>query len=153
MPTVRIDDEVYSWLQNLAQPFEDTPNSVLRRIAKLEDKTQTNNKKNAVTIRTIKGDRKTPQYAFRVPILGILKKMGGRGNRQLVLKELEKIMEKKLTDYDKTDISSGSVRWQKSAEWEVRVMREQKLLKQVSETPRGVWALTEEGYNLIDKQD
>lgn len=36
MPTIRIDDEVYQWLQDQAKPFEDTPNTVLRRIAKLE---------------------------------------------------------------------------------------------------------------------
>jgi hypothetical protein len=35
-PTIRIDDEVYTWLQKNARPFEDTPNSVLRRIAKLD---------------------------------------------------------------------------------------------------------------------
>ena len=36
MPTIRIDDEVYVWLQKQARPFEDTPNSVLRRIANFE---------------------------------------------------------------------------------------------------------------------
>lgn len=35
-PTIRIDEEVYAWLQRNARPFEDTPNSVLRRIASLE---------------------------------------------------------------------------------------------------------------------
>ncbi len=33
MPTIRIDEEVWGWLQSKARPFEDTPNSVLRRIA------------------------------------------------------------------------------------------------------------------------
>lgn len=35
-PVIRIDNEVYSWLQKNARPFEDTPNTVLRRIAGLE---------------------------------------------------------------------------------------------------------------------
>lgn len=35
-PTIRIDDEVYGWLQEHARPFEDTPNSVLRRFAGLD---------------------------------------------------------------------------------------------------------------------
>lgn len=35
-PVVRIDDEVWTWLKAQARPLEDTPNSVLRRIAKLE---------------------------------------------------------------------------------------------------------------------
>ncbi len=35
-PTIRIDDQVWTWLKGLAQPFEDTPNSVLRRVAGLD---------------------------------------------------------------------------------------------------------------------
>jgi hypothetical protein len=36
-PTIRIDDEVYAWLQKNARAFEDSPNSVLRRVAGLDD--------------------------------------------------------------------------------------------------------------------
>ena len=36
MPTIRIDDEVYAWLQEQARAFEDTPNSVLRRVAEFD---------------------------------------------------------------------------------------------------------------------
>ena len=36
MPTIRVDDDVYSWLKSQAVPFEDTPNSVLRRLAGLD---------------------------------------------------------------------------------------------------------------------
>lgn len=36
MPVVRVDDDVWRWLQSLARPFEDTPNSVLRRLARLD---------------------------------------------------------------------------------------------------------------------
>jgi hypothetical protein len=38
MATIRIDDEVYTWLKLQAIPFEDTPNSVLRRLAGLDRK-------------------------------------------------------------------------------------------------------------------
>ena len=34
-PTIRIDDDVWSWLKANARPLEDTPNSVLRRVAGL----------------------------------------------------------------------------------------------------------------------
>lgn len=37
-PTIRIDDDVYKWLQSQAVPFEDNPNSVLRRLAGLDEK-------------------------------------------------------------------------------------------------------------------
>ena len=39
-PTIRIDEQVYRWLQGNARPFEDTPNSVLRRIAGLDTASQ-----------------------------------------------------------------------------------------------------------------
>jgi negative regulator of replication initiation len=35
MPTIRIDDEVWKYLQSRAKPFEDTPNDVLRRELRL----------------------------------------------------------------------------------------------------------------------
>ena len=38
-PVVRVDDEVWAWLKGHAQPFEDTPNSVLRRFAGLDKRT------------------------------------------------------------------------------------------------------------------
>ncbi len=40
MPTIRIDEEVYAWLQKKAKPFEDTPNTVLRRVAGFTDSVQ-----------------------------------------------------------------------------------------------------------------
>ena len=35
MPTIRIDDEVWTYLKSKATPFEDTPNDVLRRELKI----------------------------------------------------------------------------------------------------------------------
>jgi len=148
MPTIRIDDEVYLWLQGQAKPFEDTPNTVLRRIAGLDIAVKhggikmTNSSVNTLPRPSLK----THQSAFREPILKILKKHGGRADRMTVLKELELVLEGKLTEYDKSDISSGTIRWQKSAEWEVRVMREEQLLEPVSKAPRGTWALTAKGH-------
>jgi hypothetical protein len=36
-PVIRVDDEVWQWLKSQARPLEDTPNSVLRRVAGLDD--------------------------------------------------------------------------------------------------------------------
>jgi len=146
MPTIRIDNEVYAWLQSQARPFEDTPNSVLRRIAAIDNASKAEAPiQRKCTNKHVNSD-KTPQNAFRKPILSILKNHGGESRRMIVLKELEKVMDDRLTEFDKTDIPSGTIRWQKSAEWEVRVMREQDLLKPVSQTASGIWALTEKGF-------
>jgi len=146
MPTIRIDEEVYAWLQTQARPFEDTPNTVLRRIASLDKpSTQRPAVLKEASQPNLVGRVKTPQRAFRDPLLRVLKKHDGKADRMTVLKELEESMNDQLTDFDRSDISSGTIRWQKSAEWEVRVMREQGILKQVHEAPRGVWALTKKG--------
>lgn len=146
MPTIRIDDEVYAWLQTKAMAFEDTPNSVLRRVAgmdKSEEKVSAKRQVDQVAGTGKNG--KTPQWAYREPILRALKRLGGEASRMQVLKEIESAMSHLLTKADKTDISSGTVRWQKSAEWEVRVMREKELLRPVAETARGMWALSAKG--------
>jgi hypothetical protein len=54
-PTIRIDDEVYAWLQKNARPFEDTPNSVLRRFAGLDSVP-------LETVRQSNGDRPKNQH-------------------------------------------------------------------------------------------
>ena len=36
MPSIRVDDSVWKWLKSHARPLEDTPNSVLRRLAGLD---------------------------------------------------------------------------------------------------------------------
>jgi 5-methylcytosine-specific restriction protein A len=56
-PTIRIDDDVYAWLQEQARPFEDTPNSVLRRVAGLDRKTEERNMDDRSS--TLKGKGKT----------------------------------------------------------------------------------------------
>ena len=39
-PTIRVDDEVYGWLRSQAVPFDDTPNSGLRRMAGIDGPTK-----------------------------------------------------------------------------------------------------------------
>ena len=143
MATIRIDEEVYSWLQGQARAFEDTPNSVLRRIAGLDKIELIGQAKRKIKPRP-RGD-KTPQGDYRAPILKILAKHGGQASRMTVIAELEKAMSGQLTEFDKEDIETGGLRWQKSAEFEVHVMRKANLLKPADHTPHGYWALAEQG--------
>ncbi len=72
MPAIRIDGEVYSWLKSQAVPFDDTPNSVLRRLAGLDKKpslirdTATsddnkNNEESADTLANVKSNQALPR--------------------------------------------------------------------------------------------
>jgi hypothetical protein len=148
MPQLRVDDEVWRWLKSKAQPFEDTPNSVLRRIAALDGPDADSSV--AVTRRPRKPSpratgKKTPQGEYRIPILQILSRHAGRADRTFVLKELERLMADRLTAHDRGDIKSGTVRWQKSAEWEISTMRQEGLLVPQANSPRGVWCLSPAG--------
>jgi hypothetical protein len=155
VPTIRIDDEVYAWLQQQAtRPFEDTPNTVLRRIAGLdasEDSSAPGKKRTFSRDDEDAGAQKTPQHAYREPLLKILKKHGGQASRVQVLRELESMLGKNFTAHDRKKIKTGAVRWERTAEWEVRVMREKQLIKPVADTPRGVWALTPKGMEAAGK--
>ena len=150
MPTIRIDQEVWAWLKLHAQPFEDTPNSVLRRMAGLEVGKPGAAAASQPRFRRVEREvgSKTPQGEYRLPILKILHSHGGKADRNTVLKELERVMASRLTEHDHRDIKSGTIRWQKSAEWEVSTMRQQGLLLSKSESPRGVWCLSDEGQRL-----
>lgn len=148
-PTIRVDEEVYAWLQKQAtKPFEDTPNSVLRQIAGLDSGKVESEKR-----RTFSKDeedavgKKTPQHAYRDPLLKILKKHGGQASRTEVLKELESMLGERFTAHDRKKIKTGAVRWERTAEWEVRLMREGQLIQPVDNTARGMWALTPKGMD------
>ena len=94
--------------------------------------------------------KKTPQPEYREPLLRTLLKHGGRGGRNQVLQEVEDLMSARLTDFDREDIKSGTVRWQKSAEWEVSTMRQAGLLETQANSPRGVWCLTDAGKRAAE---
>lgn len=94
---------------------------------------------------------KTLQQAFRIPILAILRSCGGKAKRLAVLGLLEDLLASDLTPYDRGLIpSGGATRWQKSAEWEVRALREDGLLEPVGVSESGVWQLTPQGRQIAE---
>ncbi|HLI18200.1 MAG TPA: winged helix-turn-helix domain-containing protein [Rhodanobacteraceae bacterium] len=150
MPTIRIDDEVWNWLKKHARPLEDTPNTVLRRLAGLETAPERNTNgehggiKNTGQRRRLRNGH-TSLNEFRVPILLLLHRNGGQMERQPALRKLEKDMGDRLTDADHADIESGTIRWEKTAEWQVYTMRKEGLLEPVTRSGNGVWKLTTKG--------
>lgn len=139
MPTIRIDSDVWGLLKTHAEPFEDTPNRVLRRLLSLD-------KKYTPTKRLLPGNR-TPQSAYRFPIIESLAHLGGKGKVSDILGYVERKMRKKLRPVDYKKTSTGMLRWRNSAMWERKAMLEENLLSQ--NAPRGVWELSPRGYVLL----
>jgi Mrr restriction endonuclease-like protein len=158
MPTIRVDDEVWSWLKQHAQPFVDTPNSVLRRIAGLDAPADKEGEHvgsaepipRSTARRSRVKDDHIPMAEFREPILLLLHRNGGQLDRQPAIRKLEEMLEGRLTDADRSDIDSGTIRWEKAAEWQLYNLRREGFVEP-AHLGRGVWKLTAKGRELATR--
>src|SRR5437868_3521042 len=121
MPSISIDDEVFAALQARAKAFIDTPNSVLRREFNLDDEAAETAFQSArsLTGRATRGSA-IPQTDYDLPVLTAVANLGGRASSDAVLRELEAVMAHRLGQIDRGHLSSGAVRWQKTASWAVK---------------------------------
>ena len=145
MPTIEIDDEVWSKLQELAIPLVDSPNSILRRQLELDGNDPDSRPRLPYKRRyTHRAIERTPQEAYRNPILQVLHKMGGWGRTKEVLDNVGELMRDDLIIADLDYLPSGNdIRWRNAAQWERQVMVDKGLLKK--DSLRGIWELTDKG--------
>lgn len=151
---IRIDDEVYEGLKKLAKPFDDTPNSVIRRLLEQKAVLPMHNTTPsplsatpvvAATARRRRRIGRTQNAAFRLPILRALVKNGGRGRVNSVLNVVWQEMRDQLTQADHQSIPSGEPRWRNTARWERKNMVQDGLLGGA----RGEWEITQKGRAFL----
>jgi Mrr N-terminal domain len=176
-PTIRIDDDVFEELKKHAEPFVDTPNTVLRRLLNLgQAGTDAANGGEELELASVADATKAArpveratrprrrrarasrspraktgsilhESAYELPMLEIISEHGGRAAAREVLDELETRLDGQLTDVDRQELSSGDVRWRNRAQF-VRL----RLVEQgdmVKDSPRGVWEISEQGTRRI----
>ncbi len=80
---------------------------------------------------------RTPQRAFRGPIMDVLRGLGGRGRAGDVLRALERKID--LTEADMKPLKNGQVAWENRASWERAQMVKEGVLKPDSD--HGWWEL------------
>jgi hypothetical protein len=146
MKAIRIDEEVWAALQKKARAFEDTPNSVLRRVLGID---RANGKRRA-TNRAPRGAR-TPQSEFRAPLLRVLYEAGGSAKMSEAVDRVGALMQERLNDIDRQTMTSGEIRWRNAVQWERNEMVKEGLLKK--DSPRGVWELTAKGIKAAEAQE
>jgi hypothetical protein len=146
MKAIRIDDDVWAALQKKARAFEDTPNSVLRRVLGID---RANGKRRA-THRAPRGAR-TPQSAFRPALLRVLYESGGSAKMSEAVDGVGSLMKERLNDIDRQATTSGEIRWRNAVQWERNEMVAEGLLKK--DSPRGVWELTAKGIKAAEAQE
>jgi restriction system protein len=92
---------------------------------------------------------KTPQSAFRKPILQALVDLGGSGSVRDVIAKVGEAMKDTLKDADYGSLPSNpkSVRWENTAAWERNTMTREGLLK--SDSPHGTWEISDAGRESL----
>jgi len=96
---------------------------------------------------------RTPEDAFRRPILETLAELGGAGPIGEVLDRVEHKMKGVLNEYDREPLPSDprSVRWRNTAQWCRNTLVREGLMK--ADSPYGVWEISEQGRKWLAKQD
>ena len=106
-------------------------------------------KKRKVKSKLKKGLR-TPEDAFRIPILESIVELEGSAPMSKVLELVEKKMKDKLNGYDYQILSSSNtIRWRNTAQWCRNTMVQEGLLN--SHSPKGIWEITEKGIDYLKK--
>ena len=131
-------------LQKKAKAFEDTPNTVLRRVLRANGTSPRKGSRKRIA----RGE-KTPQQAFRQAILQALYEKGGAGRTTEALDRIGEILSNKLTAVDRGRLGQGEIRWRNTAQWERNDMVTEGLLKKNS--PHGIWELSEKGIKLAER--
>lgn len=145
MKVIRIDRDVWDFLQKHAVPLEDNPNSVLRRLLAIDqpDKKSKVGKGRKRGKRLPRGSGRTDQKIFTKPILKVLMSLGGKAKVQEVLKRIEHEMRGQLSPVDFEKLKTGQVRWKNTAQWARNELVAEGLLEK--DTPRGLWQITDKG--------
>jgi hypothetical protein len=94
---------------------------------------------------------RTPEDAYRHPILETLVEMGGSAPVEQVLDRVGEKMKAVLNDYDRQPKPSypNIVRWRDSAQWCRNTMVQEGLLK--ADSPRGVWEISDRGREALER--
>jgi hypothetical protein len=167
MYTIEVDDDVMNALKKKAEPFVDTPNSVLRRLlvdgagaaARSGDRKRRRAARRT-THTTASGNKKAervptgailPEQEYVKPLLRVLHERGGRVPAREVIEEVGRRLNDRLTPLDRQPVSSGGVRWQNRVQFARLRLIDRGLLKR--ESPRGLWELTEQGAAFIAAPD
>ena len=174
MPVIRIDDEVFAELQRGAKPFVDTPNMVLRRLLQIDVGERSSGADAAMPIdrgsapeagsngepilssggvpptegvqngfrRATAGDL-LPQEAYFDPIIQSVYELGGSASSRRVIDHVLPKIRTRLLQRDFEPTRRGDVRWRNRAQWARMTLVERGYL--VSDSPRGIWELSESG--------
>jgi hypothetical protein len=144
MPTIRVEQDVFEGLQQLAKPFVDSPSRVIRRL--LEDKGVLHAKKETPNSSRLAPNALTPQSIYEGYLLHVLlKEFDGQGHKRDVTHAIVKRMMKDghIGAADQELVSTGETKAENTITWARNALKSRGHISRTS--PRGIWQLTPEG--------
>jgi hypothetical protein len=148
-PSIDADDEVFEVIKNNAEPFVDTPNTVLRRLLGLDlakGPSAQGAGKPAKTARAAPGTL-LPESEYEIPILRSLDERGGRAPSREIVEAVGRALGDKLTELDRQPLKSGDIRWEnRTAFVRLRLIERGELVKH---SPRGTWEISDDGRKRL----
>jgi hypothetical protein len=149
-PSIDTDDEVFDVIKKHAEPFVDTPNTVLRRLLGIDPAKSlpvpTGEKANRQRGRAAPGTL-LPESEYEIPILRYLEERGGRAPSREVVEAVGEALDGKLTELDKQPLKSGDIRWENRAAFvRLRLVERGELVKK---SPRGTWEISDRGRERL----
>lgn len=165
-PTIELDADIYEYLKSQAEPFTDTPNSVLRRLLDVDGASKSEAErasgdesvqggKAASRAKRRGGTRKAsgrtrapsgtllPEQRYELPLLRALMDAGGEAPFSELREAVGRALGDELTPADHETLNSGGVRWHSRLQFvRLRLIERGELDR---EAPRGIWRITEAG--------
>jgi hypothetical protein len=144
-PSIEVDDKVFEIIKKNAEPFVDTPNTVLRRLLGVERDKRRSASPRDTAIATERAAPGTllPESEYELPILRFLQERGGRAPSREVVEAVGKTLSGRLTDLDRGALKSGDIRWENRVAFvRLRLIERGELTKG---SPRGTWEISDKG--------
>ena len=146
MKEIKVDEQVWKKLQELAEPFVDKePNDVLHRILKI------NNKQPKI----IPNNNNRISQENLIPyIIQVLYDNGGRATKETVEKKIYQMFKNIFNqEYYQETVSHSVPRWRHNIAWAKEMAKQKDLIKNPKDSGRGIWELTSKGERYCQKRD
>lgn len=164
-----LDRDIWIAIKSRAEPFVDTPNSVLRKVLGLDTRSATIRNSSsdhgggvgraarkpgstgrAQRSRVPKGTL-LPEGEYELPILKVLEANGGRAPTREVVAAVGEILAGNLTELDKEPMANGSgCRWENRTQFARLSLVRKGLLNE--DSPRGVWEISSDGRERLKRE-
>jgi len=154
MKQVSLDDDVFEAIQIRAEPLVDDINSVLRRILRGEGGDAADlahprhNPSPPRAERAVPGSI-LPEHEYQAPILIALMERNGSAHATEITDAVGELLGDRLTELDREPLNSGDIRWRNRVQFTRLTLRKLGLLR--SDSPRGIWELTDKGREEAKK--